>query len=128
MPAAAGPAPAVQWEPVRLANTGIFQKAAPQHRINRSPGPCAPQAVAALLQGDTSAIAVLKSSGISRPAQLQSKKYASYGARFEGRIVQQLIRNDGGAGDYTEAALPMLGVWDTVLEASPHQQLAAWMQ
>ncbi len=43
------------------------------------------QAVAALLQEDTSAIVTLKSSGIDRPKDLEGKRYASYGARFEGR-------------------------------------------
>lgn len=28
------------------------------------------------------------------------QKYASYGARYEGRIVQQMIKNDGGTGNY----------------------------
>ena len=35
--------------------------------------------------------------------------------RYEGRIVQQMIVNDGGTGDYTEVTPPMLGIWDTVL-------------
>lgn len=46
------------------------------------------------------------------PAQV----YASYGARYEGRIVQQLIRADDGGGAYDERALPMLGIWNTLLE------------
>ena len=41
-------------------------------------------AVAALLQGSTSAICTLKSSGIDTPAKLEGKRYASYGGRFEG--------------------------------------------
>ncbi|EFJ42027.1 hypothetical protein VOLCADRAFT_110035 [Volvox carteri f. nagariensis] len=73
-------------------------------------------AVAALLQDSTSAIVTLASSGITRPAQLDGKTYASYGARFEGRIVQQLIRNDGGAGDFKEITPPMLGIWETLLK------------
>lgn len=36
-------------------------------------------------------------------------------SRYEGRIVQQMIRNDGGKGDYTEVTPPMLGIWETVL-------------
>jgi hypothetical protein len=41
--------------------------------------------------------------------------YASYAARFEGRIVQQMLKNDGGTGEYTEQVLPMLGIWNTLL-------------
>ena len=73
-------------------------------------------AVAALLQSDDSAIVTLKSSGIDRPAKLQGKRYASYAARYEGRIVQEMIKADGGGdGEYDEVALPMLGVWSTVV-------------
>jgi len=71
--------------------------------------------VAALLQAQTSAIVTLKSSGIDRPQLLDGKVYASYAARFEGRIVQQMLKNDGGTGEYTEQVLPMLGIWNTLL-------------
>jgi NMT1/THI5 like len=40
------------------------------------------QAVAAVLQKDQSAIVTLQSSGISRPRELDGKRYASYGVRF----------------------------------------------
>lgn len=73
------------------------------------------QSVAALLQSDTSAIVTLQSSGLDGPCKLDGKTYASYGARYEGRIVQQMIRNDGGEGNYTEVTPPMLGIWETVL-------------
>lgn len=73
-------------------------------------------AVATLLQDSTSAIVTLASSGIARPAQLDGKVYASYAARFEGRIVQQLIRNDGGKGEFVESTPPMLGIWDTLMQ------------
>jgi NitT/TauT family transport system substrate-binding protein len=73
-------------------------------------------AVAACLQSSTSAVVTLASSGITRPAQLDGKTYASYGARFEGRIVQQMIVNDGGKGDFKESVPPMLGIWNTLLK------------
>lgn len=53
---------------------------------------------------------------IMRQSNGAAQVYASYGARYEGRIVQQLIKADGGAGDYQERALPMLGIWSTLLE------------
>jgi ABC-type nitrate/sulfonate/bicarbonate transport system substrate-binding protein len=87
------------------------------------------KAVAAILQQDTSAIVTLKSSGISSPRQLEGKKYASYGARYEGRIVQEMIKSDGGSGDYVEVAdLSMLGLWETVLkgEADATWVFMAW--
>lgn len=73
------------------------------------------KAVAALLQDSTSAIVTLASSGIGRPAQLDGKVYASYAARYEGRIVQQMIINDGGSGKYTEVTPPMLDCWGKLL-------------
>ncbi len=41
--------------------------------------------------------------------------YVSYGARFEGRIVQQLIRSDGGIGLFRDSRLSMHDTWDTLL-------------
>uniref|UniRef100_A0A7S0QQF2 Thiamine pyrimidine synthase n=1 Tax=Pyramimonas obovata TaxID=1411642 RepID=A0A7S0QQF2_9CHLO len=71
--------------------------------------------IAAVLQAQTSAIVTLKESGLARPRDLDGKIYASYAARFEGRIVQKMIRNDGGTGDFQEKVLPMLGIWNTLL-------------
>ncbi|CAK0743552.1 hypothetical protein CVIRNUC_001479 [Coccomyxa viridis] len=74
------------------------------------------QAVAALLSEDTSAIVTLKSSGLDTPKELEGKCYASYGARYEGRIVQRLIENSGGVGSFKEVAMPAREIWDAVLK------------
>jgi hypothetical protein len=50
------------------------------------------------------------------PKQLDGKTYGSYGARYEGRIVQEVIRKDGGAGDYKEVTPPMLEIWEQFLK------------
>lgn len=73
-------------------------------------------AVATVLQQDLSAIATLKDSGIQRPQELDGRTYASYGARFEGRIVQNLIQSDGGKGQFVEMTPEKLGIWDTLIE------------
>ncbi|MFC7235123.1 ABC transporter substrate-binding protein [Halosegnis marinus] len=73
-------------------------------------------AVAALVQGDTSAVAVLADSDIERPRDLDGATYASYGARFEDHIVAQLIRNDGGEGTFETVEPEMLGVPNTLLD------------
>jgi hypothetical protein len=78
------------------------------------------KAVATILATSTSAIVTLADSGIDCPAKLEGKVYASYGARYEGRIVQQMIINDGGKGDFVEANPPMLGIWNTLLEVLAH--------
>lgn len=71
--------------------------------------------VATVFQKDLSAIAVRAGEGIESPKNLDGKSYASYQARYEDRIVMQMIRNDGGIGllkiDYPNK----LGIWDTIL-------------
>ncbi|KAK9909173.1 hypothetical protein WJX75_008243 [Coccomyxa subellipsoidea] len=75
------------------------------------------KAIATLLEDDTSAIVTLKSSGLDRPSKLDGKIYASYAARYEGRIVQEIIRADNGEGNFTEATPAVMGIWDTLLKA-----------
>ncbi|KAL2918048.1 hypothetical protein HK105_202462 [Polyrhizophydium stewartii] len=72
-------------------------------------------AIATMVQKVTHAVVTLKSSGIDRPAKLAGKRYASYAARYEGRMVQELIKADGGSGEYIEDTPEMLGIWNTVL-------------
>uniref|UniRef100_A0A7S0T107 Thiamine pyrimidine synthase n=1 Tax=Mantoniella antarctica TaxID=81844 RepID=A0A7S0T107_9CHLO len=84
---------------------------------NTAPGRPALKAVAALINNrNSSAIVTLASSGRCRPKDLDGCRYASYAARFEGRIVQKMIQHDGGTGDYEEDTSPMLGIWNTLLE------------
>ena len=74
------------------------------------------KAVAALLHDrNSSAIVTLKTSGLDSPKKLDGCRYASYAARFEGRIVQKMIQSDGGTGDFSEHTPPMLGIWNTLL-------------
>lgn len=79
---------------------------------NTSRRPVAITSVASILQRDTSAIVSLRSSGIDRPAHLDSKLYASYNARFEDGIVRKMVQNDGGQGSFTSVAIGRLGIWD----------------
>lgn len=77
-------------------------------------------AIATLLQKQTSAIVVLKDSGIERPSQLDGKRYSSYEGRFEMDIIRQLITDDGGKGT-VEEVLPGehgLGIFNTLLGGS----------
>ncbi|MCZ8169468.1 MAG: ABC transporter substrate-binding protein [Flavobacterium sp.] len=73
-------------------------------------------AVYALLQSDLSSITTLASSGINSPRELVGKTYASYKARYEDTIVQELVRHDGGQGDFTVSYPEKLGIWNTLLE------------
>ncbi|KAJ1427498.1 NMT1/THI5 like domain-containing protein [Ochromonadaceae sp. CCMP2298] len=74
-----------------------------------------PVAVAAILQTDTSAIVTRADSGITSPAQLDGKIYASYQGRFEMPIVQQMIKQAGGKGVAVETAPPKLDCFDAVM-------------
>ena len=69
----------------------------------------------AILQEDTSAIVTLKSSNINRPKDLDGKIYASFKARYEDKIVKQMVINDGGQGDFTIEYPEKLGIWETIL-------------
>jgi len=69
----------------------------------------------AILQEDTSAIVTLKSSNINRPKDLDGKIYASFQARYEDKIVKQMVINDGGKGEFTIEYPEKLGIWETIL-------------
>ncbi len=71
--------------------------------------------IAAILREDTSSLITLASSNIARPKQLDGKVYASYKARYEDKIVKQVIINDGGTGDIRIEYPEKLGIWDTIL-------------
>lgn len=74
-----------------------------------------PIAIAAVLQTETSAIAVKESSTIKSLADLAEKKYASYGGRFEIAIINQIVKNDGGTGEVIEVVPPKLDCFDSLL-------------
>lgn len=75
-------------------------------------------AIAAVLQDDASAIVTRSDSDITRPAQLDGRTFASYQARFEDDIVRQLIRADGGQGDFVVSNPEKLGMWKTVVDGT----------
>jgi ABC-type nitrate/sulfonate/bicarbonate transport system substrate-binding protein len=92
--------------------------------LNTKPQPVAARAFYAILQQDLSSIAVLQSSGIQQPAQLDGKTYASYKARYEDKIVQQMIVNNGGSGKLNIIYPDKLGIWNTLLTGQAH---ATWI-
>jgi|TARA_A100000164_G_C21920067_1_gene780193 ABC-type nitrate/sulfonate/bicarbonate transport system substrate-binding protein len=72
-------------------------------------------AIATLYQRDISAIAVREDSPVNRPMDLDSRTYASYGARYEDLIVKELIKKDGGEGDLDIRYPERLGVWNALI-------------
>lgn len=91
-------------------------------QIKENPAPLV--AIATILSKDASGIATLQQSSIERPAQLDGKIYASYQARFEDQIVQELVINDGGHGNLQIIYPERLGIWNTLLE---HRADATWI-
>ncbi len=65
--------------------------------------------VAAMLSTNTAALAVLKTSGITRPRELDGKIYAAYGGNYEDAVVGAVIRHDGGEGNFKSALLNVAG-------------------
>ncbi|MBQ0909914.1 ABC transporter substrate-binding protein [Flavobacterium sp. F-328] len=82
------------------------------------------RAIYALLQEDLSSIASLSSSKMTSPRHLDGKIYASYQARYEDKIVQELVKNDGGTGDFEISYPAKLGIWNTLLSK---QANATWI-
>jgi NitT/TauT family transport system substrate-binding protein len=80
-------------------------------------------AVAAVAQRDTSAVAVHADGPVQRPRDLDGCTYASYGARFETDIVAELIRADGGRGEFAVVEPELLSVPDVL----GHEADATWV-
>ncbi len=84
------------------------------YRTKSTPFPM--MSIGTVYQRDISAIAVLGSSGITSPNQLDSTHYASYEARYEDAIVAQMIKNDGGKGEFDISYPPKLDIWEGLLQ------------
>ena len=63
------------------------------------------KSVMAILQHEASAIAVLASSPIQRPSELDGKTYAGFGYPNEAPTIKYVIRADGGKGDFRTVTL-----------------------
>ncbi len=73
-------------------------------------------AVFAILQEDISSIVSLKSANLDSPKLLDGKTYASYKARYEDKIVRELVINDGGSGTFKIVYPDKLGIWNNLLD------------
>lgn len=81
-------------------------------------------AIAAILQEDLSAISVKANGGILSPKNLDGKVYSSYNARYEDRIVKEMIKNDGGKAKLDIVYPQKLGIWDNLIKGDSH---ATWI-
>jgi ABC-type nitrate/sulfonate/bicarbonate transport system substrate-binding protein len=56
--------------------------------------------IAAIFQHNTSELVALADSGIKRPRDLDGKIYGGFGAPYEEAVVREIIKKDGGKGDF----------------------------
>lgn len=61
--------------------------------------------IAAIVQHNTSALAVLSTSGIKRPRDLDGKTYGAFGYSYESAVISQMIQQDGGKGTIKSVTL-----------------------
>lgn len=61
--------------------------------------------IATIIQHNTSALVTLASSGLSRPRDLDGKVYGGFGAPYEGPVVSEIIKHDGGTGQFKNVTL-----------------------
>lgn len=78
--------------------------------------PCDAVAIAAIFTEDITAIATRTDSGILTPKDLDGKRYASYcSGNYGCKIVRQLIKNAGGAGEITIVNPKEFSMWDIIV-------------
>jgi ABC-type nitrate/sulfonate/bicarbonate transport system substrate-binding protein len=66
--------------------------------------------VAKVYNTNTSALAVLESSKIMRPKDLDGKIYAAFGAPYEKAILERIIKTDSGKGVFKSPTLSVYGL------------------
>jgi ABC-type nitrate/sulfonate/bicarbonate transport system substrate-binding protein len=79
--------------------------------------------IAAIIAHNTSVLAVLQSSGITSPRQLDGKIYGGFGSPFETPEIGAVIRHAGGSGNFQNVTL---GV-DPLQALSSHQVDFVWI-
>src|SRR5207302_6361447 len=61
--------------------------------------------IAAIIQRNTSALVTLADSGLTRPRDLDGKTYGGFGSPYESGVVGQVIKDDGGTGQFRNITL-----------------------
>ena len=79
--------------------------------------------IAAIIQHNTSALVTLASSGITRPRDLSGKVYGGFGAPYESAVVGEIIKRDGGTGQFKNVTLDV----DAMQALESHRIDFAWV-
>jgi ABC-type nitrate/sulfonate/bicarbonate transport system substrate-binding protein len=61
--------------------------------------------IAAIIQHNTSGLVTLADSGLTRPRDLDGKIYGGFGEPYEGAVVSEIIKQDGGKGTFKNVTL-----------------------
>lgn len=61
--------------------------------------------IAAIVQHNTSSLVARADSGITRPRDLDGKTYGGFGSPYEAAVVSEIIKRDGGKGDFKNVTL-----------------------
>lgn len=69
----------------------------------------------AILQQDLSCVVSLGDSPVRTMKDLDGRIYASYKARYEDHIIQEMVKNAGGTGQIQLSYPEKLGIWNTLL-------------
>ena len=72
-------------------------------------------AIYAILQQDLSCVVSLGDSPVRTMKDLDGRIYASYKARYEDHIIQEMVKNAGGTGQIQLSYPEKLGIWNTLL-------------
>lgn len=73
------------------------------------------KAIGTVFQQDLSAVVTLDRPDVKSPRDLDGLRYASYKAKYEDMIIQEMVKNDGGKGEIELLYPEKLGIWETLL-------------
>lgn len=79
--------------------------------------------IGAIIQHNTSSLAALANNGVSRPSDLDGKVYGGFGAPYENAVVGEIIKKDGGKGDFKNVTLST----DSMQALQSHQIDFVWI-
>ncbi|MBO0779527.1 MAG: ABC transporter substrate-binding protein [Ktedonobacteraceae bacterium] len=79
--------------------------------------------IGAIMQHNTSALITLADSGINSPRDLDGKIYGGFGAPYEEPVISQVIKHDGGKGQFRNIPLDV----DAVDALKAHRIDFAWV-
>ncbi len=79
--------------------------------------------IGAIIQHNTSSLAALANNGITRPRDFDGKIYGGFGAPYENAVVGEVIKKDGGKGDFKNVTLSI----DSLQALESHKVDFVWI-